>query len=441
MKQSGTLVAGATAVVVGVFGARAALDAAQQQPVQAPLFEVDMLWPKPMPNHWLLGSTVGLAVDSRDHVFVVHLGPSSFNLRTEIGGYSGSTAASECCAPAPQVLEYNPAGELVGHWGGPGEGYAWPSSNHGLAIDPAGNIWIGGSGGRDTHILKFARDGRFIAQFGTAAPPAAPAPAAAADTAYQGVSRGAAGRGGDSAAAGRGGRAGGGRGGGRGGGAQGPPPLAPNSLSTETFGGPADVSFDASANEAFVADGYRNRRVAVVDIRTGAIKRFWGGFGNRPADAGATPMTQFGTPVTCAELSRDGFVYVCDRSNNRIQVFSKNGQFVGERVVAAATKGEGSVWDIAFSRDAEQRYLYIADGTNSKVRVLERRSLVELTTFGEGGRQPGQFYGLHSIATDSRGNVYTVETYQGKRLQKFTFKGVGPVSARTTGTVWPGRGQ
>ena len=427
MRQSRKLVAAltaaATAVVVGVFGARAALDAAQQQPVQAPLFEVDMLWPKPMPNHWLLGSAVGLAVDSRDHVFVVHLGPSSFNLRTEIGGYSGSTAASECCAPAPQVLEYNPAGDLVGHWGGPGEGYAWPSSNHGLAIDAAGNIWIGGSGGRDSHILKFARDGRFIAQIGTAAPPAPPAAAAAADTAYQGVSRGGAGRGGR----------------GRGGAPQGPPPLAPNSLSTASFGGPADVSFDASADEAYVADGYRNRRVAVIDMRTGAIKRFWGAFGARPVDTGPTGTTQFGTPVTCAELSRDGFVYVCDRSNNRIQVFSKNGQFVGERVIAPATKGQGSVWDIAFSRDAEQRYLYVADGTNSKVRVLDRRSLVELTTFGEGGRQPGQFYGLHSIATDSRGNVYTVETYQGKRLQKFSFKGVGSVSTRTTGTVWPGR--
>jgi DNA-binding beta-propeller fold protein YncE len=423
MTQSGKLIVAAAIGVVGVFGARAVLDAAQQQPVQAPLFEVDMLWPKPMPNHWLLGSTVGLAVDSRDHVFVVHLGPSSFNLRTEIGGYSGSTAASECCAPAPQVLEYNPAGELVGHWGGPGNGYVWPSSNHGLAIDAAGNIWIGGSGGRDSHILKFARDGRFIAQIGTAAPPVAPAPGAAADTAYQGVSRGAAGRGGR----------------GRGGAPQGPPPLAPNSLSTESFGGAADVSFDASADEAYVADGYRNHRVAVVDMRTGAIKRFWGAFGARPVDTGAPGTTQFGTPVTCAELSRDGFVYVCDRSNNRIQVFSKNGQFVGERVIAPATKGEGSVWDIAFSRDAEQRYLYVADGTNSKVRVLDRRSLVELTTFGEGGRQPGQFYGLHSIATDSRGNVYTVETYQGKRLQKFTFKGVGPVSAATTGTVWPGR--
>jgi DNA-binding beta-propeller fold protein YncE len=145
--------------------------------------------------------------------------------------------------------------------------------------------------------------------------------------------------------------------------------------------------------------------------------------------------------VTCAELSRDGFVYVCDRSNNRIQVFSRNGQFVREKVVAPNTRGEGSVWDIAFSPDAEQRYLYVADGTNSKIRILDRRSLSELTTFGDGGRQPGQFYGLHSIATDSRGNVYTVETYQGKRLQKFTFRGIGPVSAQTTGTVWPGRGR
>lgn len=427
MKRSTALLVGSAVLLIGAGGARLALlEAAPASALpatapeqQAPVFDVDPLWPKPMPNHWLLGSAVGLAIDSRDHVFVTHLGPSSFNLRTEIGAYSESTAPSECCAPAPQVLEFDADGNLVGHWGGPADGVAWPVSNHGLAIDPSGMIWIGGSGGTDSHIAKFTREGRFVGTIGkvTTAAPAAPA---AQDTAYQGVSRGAAGaRGG--AGGGRGGR--GGRGGGRGGrGAAGPPPLPPNSASMDSFGGPAAFSFDAAAGEAFVADGYRNRRVAVVDIRTGAIKRFWGASGRAPVDTDTT-NAQFGTPVTCAELSRDGLVYVCDRSNNRIQVFRKTGDFVREKIVAPATRGEGSVWDIAFSPDAQQRWLYVADGTNSKVRILDRQSLNEVGTIGDGGRQPGRFYGLHSVATDSRGNVYTVETYQGKRVQKFVLRG------------------
>ncbi len=297
-------------------------------------------------------------------------------------------------------------------------------------------MWIAGSGPNDTQILKFTHDGQFVMAVGTiVAPPPAPAAAVAAapDTAYQGVS--AAARGG---AAGRGGR------GGRGGRPAGPPPIPANSAGTESFGGATRIAFDAAANEAYVADGSRNRRVVVIDMTTGAVKRFWGAYGNKPDDAptapyspGAPPSRQFGTPVMCAALSSDGFVYVCDRANDRIQVFRKDGSFVKEKTVLPATLREGSVSDIAFSRDAKQRFLYVADGMNDQVHVLDRESLEVVTSFGDGGRVLGEFFALHSIATDSKGNVYTAETYEGKRVQRFTFKGVGPVAATARAVLWP----
>jgi DNA-binding beta-propeller fold protein YncE len=212
------------------------------------------------------------------------------------------------------------------------------------------------------------------------------------------------------------------------------------------FGGPNKISFDVRSGEAYVADGARNRRVAVIDMNTGAVKRFWGAYGQKPTDDAVPPYAlnetaprQFRTPVTCAEPSNDGMVYVCDRASNRIQVFRKDGTFVKEKIVAPGTLAEGSVWDIAFSRDPQQRFLYVADGANSKVRILDRQSLEELTNFGDGGRQPGQFQAVHSIATDSKGNIYTAESLQGKRVQKFTFKGIGPVTSKNQGVLWPKR--
>jgi DNA-binding beta-propeller fold protein YncE len=156
-----------------------------------------------------------------------------------------------------------------------------------------------------------------------------------------------------------------------------------------------------------------------------------------PYNPNAAPSKQFGNPVLCAQLAKDGLVYVCDTENDRIQVFKKDGSFVREKVVAPATRGTGSVWDIAFSRDPQQKYLYVADGMNMKVHILDRQSLEELTSFGDGGRQPGQFYAVHSVATDSKGNIYTAETYEGKRVQKFNYKGVGPIVRLNRGVVWP----
>jgi hypothetical protein len=360
--------------------------------VDAPRFEVDPLWPKPLPNHWLLGMTIGIGIDARDHVFIVHRGDSTLNQRTEVGA-DANPPIGECCRSAPPVLEFDPEGNLVNSWGGPGQGYDWPSSNHGIGIDDKGNVWIGGNGSNptDSHILKFTHDGKFLAQYGKAKMPA-------------------------------------------------------NSNTTEHFGRVAKVSFDARAGEAFVADGYANKRVAVVDISTGAIKRFWGAYGNVPSDSNygrynpdAPLIPQFRTPVHCAEPSNDGMVYVCDRPNDRIQVFTKAGKFVKEVRIAPKTLGDGSVWDIAFSRDPQQKYMYLADGKNERVYVMDRQSLEILTQFGDGGRQPGQFFAVHSIATDSKGNIYTTETYEGKRLQKFVYKGIGPVTKMNQGVVWPSK--
>ena len=375
------------ALWVGLSGRDTRASVGQQADVEAPLFEVDPLWPKPLPDHWILGSTIGVSVDSRDHVWIIHR-QTTFDARTEIGAMADPPIA-ECCIPAPNILEFDPDGNLVGHWGGPGEGYDWPESNHGITVDHMDNIWIGGNGQEDSHILKFARDGTFLMQLGQ-------------------------------------------------------PGMRTGSNDRVNFWRVAKISIDPDANEAYVADGYGNKRVAVLDASTGEFKRYWGAYGNRPDDAtippyspDAAPAQQFRSPVHCAEISRDKLIYVCDRASDRIQVFQRDGTFVTEAFVAPATLGSGSTWDIAFSRDPEQRFIYLADGSNQKVHVIERESLEVLTTFGTGGRQPSQFFGVHSIATDSQGNIYTTETYEGKRLQKFVFKGLGKVTGRDQGAVWP----
>jgi DNA-binding beta-propeller fold protein YncE len=436
------VLAAATALAAGSASSQGAAKAppakaASSGGAQVPRFQVAMLWPKPMQDHWILGSSVGVAVDAQDHVFVLNIG-DAFNARTEIGA-AANPPTGECCSPAPSVLEFDASGAAVGHWGGPGAGYAWPQQPSGIAVDKQGNVWIGGSGPNDTQILKFSHDGKFLMAAGKAvAPPAAPAPAAAPDTAYQGMSGAARGAGGGRGAAGA---APAGRGRGRGG-RGGPPPTQPNSSGTESFGGATRISFDNAANEAFVADGSRNHRVAVIDMNTGAIKRIWGAYGKPPTDAPNSAYSadgpasqQFGNPVLCAEVSADGLVYVCDRTNDRIQVFRKDGSFVKEATVMPKTMREGSVWDIAFSRDAKQKYLYVADGMNNQVHVLDRATLSIVESFGDGGRVPGEFFALHSIATDSKGNIYTTETYEGKRVQKFTYMGLGAANAKAV--AWP----
>jgi len=391
---------------------RAAVEAAG---VQAPRFEVDPLWPKPLPNHWLLGQTIGVSVDDKDHIWIIHRAGS-----LEQGELHATTnpPIAQCCAPAPPVLNYDQEGNLLASWGGRGEGYDWPESNHGITIDYKGNVWIGGNGvgtppgarGRgargeqvqneeqagaaigytnDTMILKFTQAGKFLMQIGK-------------------------------------------------------PGQSKGSNDVENLRRPAKIFVDKQTNEVYVADGYGNHRVIVYDADTGKYKRHWGAYGNKPDDANlgpynpdAPPAQQFRNPVHCAELSVDRLLYVCDRANDRVQVFKTDGTFVKEGFVNKRTLGSGSAWDIAFSRDAQQKYIYLTDGENDRVHILDRDSLQVLTTFGEGGRQPGEFYGVHSIATDSKGNIYTGETYRGQRVQRFVFKGLGPVTKEDQGVLWP----
>ncbi len=362
---------------------------AQGASVQAPRFVVDPLWPKPLPNNWLLGWTIGVWVDEQDHVWIIHRGAGG--LHNNEKGAELNPPIAECCRTAPPILVFDPAGNLVRHWGGPGPGYEWPQSNHGIHVDYKGNVWLGANGAKDAQILKFTKDGKFLLQVG----------------AFD-----------------------------KGGG----------SNDMENFGRPAKIWVDPKTNEAYVADGYRNKRVAVLDADTGKMKRYWGAYGNRPDDTNlgpydpkAPPAAQFRNPVHCVEKSNDGLVYVCDRQHDRLQVFTADGKFVKEAFFARNTLGSGSVWDVTFSKDPEQRFMFLADGQNERVRVILRDTLEELTSFGDGGRQPGQFYGVHSIASDSKGNLYTTETYEGKRVQKFVYRGITSQARGYQGVLWPTR--
>jgi DNA-binding beta-propeller fold protein YncE len=339
---------------------------------EVPMFQVDPLWPRPLPNHWVLGSAIGVDVDSRDHVWIIHR--QATVIPQELLGQAGT---AECCYPAPPVLEFDAEGNVVGSWGGPGEGYDWPESNHGITVDHMDNVWIGGNGANDSHILKFTRAGQFLMQVGE-------------------------------------------------------PNMRTGSNDRENFWRVAEIEIDPDANEAYVADGYGNRRVAVLDITTGEMKRYWGAYGNVPDDGPLPPYNpadppaqQYRSPMHCAQPTNDDLVYLCDRAGDRIQEFRLDGTYVREAFIAPETLGSGSAWDLAFSHDPEQRYIYLADGSNEKIHVIERSTLQVVTEFGDGGRYPGTFLGVHSIAVDSQGNIFTTETYEGKRVQKHVFTGYG----------------
>jgi hypothetical protein len=269
------------------------------------------------------------------------------------------------------VLVFDQSGNLVRAWGGPGEGYEWPDSEHGIFVDDTDSVWLAGNAERDSQILKFTLDGRFLLQIGRS-----------------GQSKG--------------------------------------SGDTANLGSPADVSVDVGAREVYVADGYRNRRVIVFDSETGAYKRHWGAYGKPPSDdpmppydPAAAPAQQFGQPVHCVRLARDGLVYVCDRTNNRVQVFRKDGTFVSESFFERGTRLNGAVSELAFSPDRNQTLIYMVDGVNNELRIIDRATSVVLGRVGRPGRYAGQFHVVHNVAVDPQGNVYTTEVNTGQRVQKF----------------------
>ena len=339
-----------------------------------PAFEVDPYWPKPLPKNWILGQVAGVAVDSRDHIWIVQRPGSLTELEA---GAAQDPPLSECCLPAPSVIEFDPEGNIGRAWGGPTDG-PWPGTEHGIFVDHEDNVWIASSGREDHVVLKFTPDGERLLQIGEF------------------------------------GRTGG-------------------SNDTELLGRPTDVAVDPATNEVYITDGYGNRRIIVYDAETGAYKRHWGAYGERPDDGelepydpAAPPIRSFRSPMHAVRISNDGLVYAADRVNNRIQVFRKDGTFVKEAFVAKETLGSGSVWDIGFSIDPAQTYLLVPDGTNQQIWVLLRETLEVVTAFGRAGRWAGQFYGAHNIAVDSKGNLYITETYEGKRVQKFSYQGMGP---------------
>ena len=348
-----------------------------------PTYQVDPMWPKQLPNHWLVGAVAGVAVDAKDHVWITHR-PSTLQPNETRSFWTA----------APPVLEFDQEGQLVSFWGGPGAGYEWPQLEHGIYLDHQDNVWLGGGGDKDAQILKFTRHGKFLMQIGR-----------------QGKNGG--------------------------------------SNDTQNLGAAANMIVDAPANELYVADGYVNHRVIVFDATTGVYKRHWGAYGRKPDDSyflsagerlpgpfsGAVqhenrpsqydpkgpPPPQFRI-VHAVRIANDGLVYVCDRTNDRIQVFRKDGTFVQEGFIARETFGSGSVWDIGFSTDPQQTYLIVPDGTNQQIYVVLRKTLEVVDTFGGAGHWAGQFYGAHNLAVDSKGNLYITETYEGKRVQKFTYR-------------------
>ena len=338
----------------------------------APRYRVDASWPAPLPNGWILGQVSGIATDADDHVWVLQR-PGS--LTDDERGATLSPPQSTCCAPAPPVLEFDAAGKLLRSWGGKGAGYDWPQNEHGIQVDANGFVWITGNGADDGQVLKFTRDGRFVMQIGKLGPQT-------------------------------------------------------GNADTGRLGQAAGVEVDVAAHEIYVADGYYNKRVIVFDTDSGAFKRQWGAYGRPPSDADkpntrrtAPPtdaqLTQFGNPVHCVRIARDGLVYVCDRLNNRVQVFQKDGRFVKEFSVEPRTSGNGSVWDIVLSRDQEQRWLVMADGRNNQVHLVRRDSGDVQADLGRPGRYAGEFHWVHDLAIDSKGNLYAGEVDTGKRAQKF----------------------
>jgi sugar lactone lactonase YvrE len=330
-----------------------------------PKFQAEPFWPKPLPENWILGQVAGIAVDRQDNVWIIH---RPLTLLDDEKGAEKNPPETTCCKAAPPVLKFDPDGNLLASWG-PVPGH-WIKNEHGIHIDRDGNVWLGGNNEGD-QILKFTPDGKFLQQIGQ-------------DDGTKG------------------------------------------SLSQTRLSRPAHMMTDEAAGELYVADGYGNHRVIVFDSKTGAFKRMWGAYGKPPSDEKVPPYRpdaklseQFSNPVHCVRIANDGLVYVCDRANDRIQVFRKDGTFVKEFRVSTDTLQNGSVWDLVLSEDNAQKFIFMADGANGNIVTLDRETGKELAKWGRHGRQPGQFKWVHNLAIDSKGNLYTAEVGFGRRAQKF----------------------
>ncbi|HZT77308.1 MAG TPA: hypothetical protein VFA27_11660 [Vicinamibacterales bacterium] len=364
--SKGLCIAAAFTVVAAVEHRVAPLAEAQRR---APTFQVDPAWPK-VPKQWMLGQVAGLAVDARDHVWIIQ---RPWSLESD---EVAKDPDAPCCHPAPPVMEFDNDGNYVQGWGGEGPGYEWPADEHTIHVDYKGNVWISSAGGprlptrKENQILKFTQSGKFLLQIG-----------------HRGMSQG--------------------------------------SLDTDNFNNAADIYVYPKTNEVFVADGYVNRRVIVLDADSGKFKRMWGAYGNKPDDSAPNKLAPEGPGpqqfnlVHGIRVSEDGLVYVADRMNNRVQVFTVDGKFQREIFIERKTKLLGTSFSVAFSPDPQQEFMFLADAGNGRIHILDRKTLDEVGAFGRIGHYAGEFVFLHNVATDSKGNVYTAEVGNGKRVQKF----------------------
>ena len=379
---------------------------------KVPIFEVDTTWPQ-LPNNWVLGNVSKVVVDQHDNVWFIHR-PRNPALKVPEGK-----------AAAPPVLEFDANGKFIQAWGGPGTGYDWPDTEHNIFVDHKDNVWISGSSPNnskttesDDMLLKFNNKGKFLLQVGG-----------------RSVSNG--------------------------------------NKDTKSVNKPGDLFVSAKTNEVYVADGYGNRRVIVFDADTGAFKRTWAAFGKPVEDVpgsggrgpGGGPAVVAGAPVAEGGgggtpraldtdgpgspnfalphgvlLSNDDILYVVDRSNRRVQLFTSEGKYLTQLFVNRAGPSGGSASGLAFSPDKGQQFLYISDYGNSHVVVVDRKKLEVLYQFGKRGAQPGNFQGIHHIAVDSKGNLYAAEVAPGARVQRFIFKGLSstlPPNALTAAELAP----
>jgi hypothetical protein len=378
-----TVLASGANVLLGAFTAVLLASCAQTPMTTAavgdvPQFHVDAAWPQALPEkdgvQLVFGQVAGIAVDPRNgHVWAIHR-PGTL-LPDEVDPKTKQAVTHTCCGAMPPVVEFDAQGRFLRGWGGPGAGYQWPKQEHGISIDDEGNVWLAGNAVGDNQILKFAQDGRFLLQIGHAGP-------------------------------------------------------SEGSNSTTQLGRPAHMI--VSRGELFVADGYGNHRVIVFDANTGAYKRHWGAYGARPSDEkvpayepAQPPSRQFGNPVHCVRMSHEDLLYVCDRVNDRIQVFTREGQFKQEIRVDPLTAADGSVWDMVFSEDPQQRFMYVGDGSNGRVYILRRSDGQPVGQFGRTGHMAGEFKWIHNMAIDAQGSLYTAEVGYGRRMQRFVRSGGG----------------
>jgi hypothetical protein len=359
-----------------------------------PHYKVDVSWPRQLPHDWILGHVTGVAVDKDDHVWVLH---SPNWVLDDDAGAAQTPPLSECCRPAPAVLEFDAGGNLLRSWGGPGHVPDWPNNEHGLFVDDEDNVWIagnwtGGVASRHRHrpgnpkesllwdrqVLKFTPDGKLLLEIGR------------------------------------------------------PSRAAANNQDTAILGGPWELTVDDADHEVYIADGSLNKRVVVYDSNAGQFKRGWGAYGiplseiDNSKEPGYEPSAprakQFKGPVAGVRVSKDGFVYVADRISDRVQVFTEQGKFVQEFLIAPETRGRGSVWKLAFSHDPKQKYLLVADGENCVIWILNRSDGSVAARLGHKGDNAGQFHNIYDLAVDSHGNLYTGESDYNYRVQKFVLE-------------------